>query len=265
MSDSLYVRDGDGFVGTVLTQGGWNPDEANGAAVLAMLGQCLHEVPSLVPMSISRFTADLVRPVPLGRRVHVESEIVRQGKKIQVVELRLRVDGVDHVRATALRLREADLREYDDLPVGTTDANPSAGFPSPDGLVGLRQLSPDGPGFLRGIDLRKIHDDSGAYLGYWLRLDAPVVAGEPINDTARLTVAFDFANLVGITVHAPTVTLINPDVTAHVLRPSNAEWIAVTGVTRFEPALGRGISYATISDHDGFVGTTSVCQLMQHR
>src|SRR3546814_10740206 len=68
---SLYVRDGDGFVGTVLTQGSWDPGAANGGAVLALLGQCLDEVPSLVPMSLARLTADLVRPVPIGRRLHV--------------------------------------------------------------------------------------------------------------------------------------------------------------------------------------------------
>src|SRR3546814_5862955 len=51
---SLYVRDGDGFVGTGLTQGSWDPGAANGGAVLALLGQCLDEVPSLVPMSLAR-------------------------------------------------------------------------------------------------------------------------------------------------------------------------------------------------------------------
>src|SRR3546814_15989709 len=64
---SLYVRDGDGFVGTVLTQGSWDPGAANGGAVLALLGQCLDEVPSLVPMSLASLTADLVLPVPIGQ------------------------------------------------------------------------------------------------------------------------------------------------------------------------------------------------------
>jgi hypothetical protein len=58
---ALYLRDGSSDVGTMLTQGGWDPKGASGGAVLALLGQCLDEVPTLVPMSVSRLTADLVR------------------------------------------------------------------------------------------------------------------------------------------------------------------------------------------------------------
>ena len=30
----MYVRDGDAYVGTILTQGGWDPAQANGGTVL---------------------------------------------------------------------------------------------------------------------------------------------------------------------------------------------------------------------------------------
>ena len=43
----------------------------------------------------------------MGRRLHVVPTVVREGKKIQVVELRLLDGDVEHVRATALRLRDA--------------------------------------------------------------------------------------------------------------------------------------------------------------
>ena len=105
-AEALYVRDGDGFVGTILTQGGWDPQGANGGTVLALLGQCLEEVPSLVPMGVSRITADLVRPVPLGRRLHVTHSILREGKKIQVVLLQLLVQA-DSIPCIATIARDA--------------------------------------------------------------------------------------------------------------------------------------------------------------
>ncbi|MCD9624518.1 thioesterase family protein [Rhabdothermincola salaria] len=265
---ALYLPDGDAFVGTNLIQGGWNPDEANGAAVLALLGHCLEDVPTLVPMTVSRFTADLVRPVPLGRPLRVTTSIRREGKKIQVVELQLLVGEVEHVRATVLRLRDADLTGGR-LPASTTDARPADALVPVEAVSGPREAHPDGPGylpgFLQGIDLRRAPTVDGTSFGSWVRLEASVVAGEPIRSTSRLTVGFDFANLIGVNDHVPTVTMINPDVTAHVLRAPVDDWIAVTGDTRFNPAMGRGVSSAALSDSQGVFATASVSQLLQYR
>lgn len=262
--EALYVRDGDALVGTILNQGGWDPNAANGGAVLAMLGQCLDEVPTLTPMSVSRFTADLVRPVPMGKRLHVERTVLREGKKIQLVQLLVLVDGVEHVRATALRLREADLTHAPLLP-STTDDRPADRMQRPDESLEVRKVSPGHPRFLDAIDLRRAHHPDGSVAGVWVRLDVPVIAGEPVSPTARLTFAIDFSNLIGIGMPAGEVTMINPDVTAHVLRPPTGEWVALTGDTRFSPELGRGVSMATMSDDDGVFGFSSTSQLIQPR
>jgi hypothetical protein len=261
---ALFIRDGDAFVGTILTQGGWDPHAANGATVLALLGHCLEDVPTLVPMTVSRFTADLVRPVPLGRRLDVVAQILREGKKIQVVQLQLLADGVEQVRATVLRLRHADMSGADRAPESTTTERPA------DALVPVEESERigdlvDGPGFLRGIDMRRAPKRDGSGSGCWLRLVVPVVAGEPVRPTAQLAFGFDFANQVGVELDAPTVTLINPDVTAHVLRQPRGEWIAITGDTRFHYEAGRGVSSAELSDGDGVFAVASVSQLVQAR
>jgi len=261
---ALFLADGDAFVGTILIQGGWNPDEANGGAVLALLGHCLDDVPSLVPMVVSRFTVDLLRPVPLGRRLTLVPTILREGKKIQVVLLQLLVDDVEHVRATALRLRVAEI-ESPDLPLDTSDHRPAAAMAPPHASLTMGEGYPDRPGFLGAIDMRRtpVGDEPG--FGCWVRLAVPVVAGEAIRPTAQLTFAFDYANLIGVEQHPGALTLINPDVSAHVLRPPIGEWIAITGESRFNPAMGRGLSWATLSDDDGPFAVVSMSQLLQHR
>jgi hypothetical protein len=261
---ALYVRDGESFVGTILIQGGWNPDEANGAMVLALLGHCLEDVPSLVPMTISRFTADLMRPVPIGRRLRVESSILREGKKIQVVELRLAVDDVVHVRATALRLRDADLSALD-VPPSTSTARPADALARPDDSRSFGEDSPELPGFMHAVDMRRAPLLDGSGFGTWVRLVVPVVAGEPVRATTRLLVAFDFSNLIGVLEHPETVTMINPDITGHVLRPPTGDWVGITGDTRFNPAMGRGLSSTTLSDDDGVFAVVSLSQLLQPR
>lgn len=261
---ALYVRDGDGYVGTVLIQGGWDPGAANGGMVLALLGQCLDEVPTLVPMTVSRFTADLVRPVPLGRRLDVATEVVREGKKIQLVELAVLVDGVEHVRASALRLRDADLTDAG-VPRSTTGPRPPVELVGPSDAHRVGTPGVELPGFLGAVAMSRSPHVDGSGTGAWVRLDVPVVAGEPVSATARMAFSFDFGNLIGVEDHPSTVTMINPDVTAQVLRPPVGEWIAVAGDTRVNAAMGRGISSATLSDDDGVFAVVSLSQLIQRR
>jgi hypothetical protein len=260
---AMYVRDGDAYVGTILTQGGWDPKVANGGTMLALLGHCLDEVPTLVPMTLSRCTADLHRPVPMGRRLHVVPTVVREGKKLQVVQLQLLADDVEHVRVTALRLRDEVVG--DGAVVSTTQARPGDALVPPGESRNLRELTPDVPGFLRAVDMRRARTVDGTASGAWLRLAAAVVAGSPISPSARLTATFDYANLIGMDDHPTAVSMINPDVTAHVLRPPTGEWIAITGDTRVNTALGRGVSSATFSDAEGVFAVGSTSQLLQPR
>ena len=259
----MYRRDGDGFVGTILTQGGWSPDAANGGTVLALIGHCLDQVPTLEPMTLSRFTADIHRPVPLGRRLHVESIVLREGKKIQIVQLCLRAGDLELVRVSALRIR--DLEIADGALTSTTDARPADALVSPDQSTNIRELAPNLPGFLGAVDMRRARSVDGGSTGCWVRLTAPVVAGEPISPSARLAAVFDFANLIGMNDHPTSVTMINPDVSAHVLRAPTGEWIGITGDTRFDTAHGRGVSTATFSDADGVCAFATISQILQMR
>jgi acyl-coenzyme A thioesterase PaaI-like protein len=257
---AMYVRDGEAFVGTELIQGGWDPNAANGGAVLALLGQVLDTVPTLVPMGVSRFTADLVRPVPLGTRLDVHHEVVREGKKIQLVELRMTSGGLDLVRASALRLRKADLGDAP-VPADTTDERPAAGLSDPESMPRLLGRGDVPAGFLRAVDMRRTPGKGGT----WVRLDTEVVAGEPNSPTARMAFSFDFANLIGLDMQTPSMVMINPDVTAQVLRSPVGEWVAVTGDTRFSGSTGRGVSAATLSDRDGPFAAATTSQLLQPR
>lgn len=259
---ALFVPEGDAFVGTIMIQGGWDPGAANGGAVLTLLGHCLEDVPTLTPMTVSRFTADLVRPVPIGRPLRVVPTVLREGKKIQVVQLQVLVDDVEYARATALRLRDADV-SASRVPASTTDARPADALVRPDQATRVRNDTGRLAGFLQAVDMRWARTEGGSLAGTWVRLLVPVVAGEPDRPTARLAFGFDFSNLIGVDGMSATVTMINPDVTAHVLRPPISEWIAITGDTRFNPAMGRGMSSATLSDDDGVFAVVSMSQLLQ--
>lgn len=260
---AFFVADDDRYVATTSAQGGWATDTANGGAVLALLGHCLDEVPTLVPMSIARYTADLVRPVPLGRPLRVESSVLREGKKIQLVETLLFEEEVLHARASALRLREQDVRGAPGEPTSTTHATPADRLVSHADLERLEPREPGHAGFLAVADMRPAPAVDGGAPGLWVRLAGAVVAGQPVRPTARLTFCFDYANLIGLPTEAHGMIMINPDVSAHVLRPPTDDWVAITGDTRFEPSLGRGVSTASMSDTSGPFAHVSISQLLQ--
>jgi hypothetical protein len=50
-----------------------------------------------------------------------------------------------------------------------------------------------------------------------------------------------------------------------VLRPPVGEWIAITGATRFNTTMGRGVSNAEFSDTEGVFALGSTSQLIQPR
>lgn len=261
--DALYLPEGDAFVATPHTVGGWYPDMQSGGAVLALLGHHLDDIATLVPMSLTRLTVDLVRPAPIGEPIHIEHEIVREGKKIQVVELTVRTEDAVHTRARALRVRDTDLSDGP-LPSSTTDdADLRAAVPGPDELPSMDAATTDAAFLVTGVDFRRPAPGSTTRPCAWLRLRIPVVAGEVVRPTSRVTLPMDCVNLIGINELPGGSTAINPDVSAHVMRPPRSEWVGIAGDTRIAGSVGHGFSMGTLLDADGVFGVTSTSQIVQ--
>lgn len=259
---ALYLRDGDAFVGTICTKGSWHANGQSGGAVLALLGHVLEDVPTLTPMSLTRLTVDIVRPVPVGERLFVEAVVIREGKRIQVTDFTVTTSEGAHVRARALRIRDAD-HSGDPLPSSTTDHDPAATLPPPEQLVGVDDR-PGVPDFLRyGAEMRRTEEPIDGVHGLWVRLRVPVVAGEPVRAASRVALPMDCVNLIGASLASFGARAINPDVSAHVFRPPVGEWTALTGNTHFAHGVGHGMSMATLSDVEGVFGVTSTSQLLQ--
>jgi hypothetical protein len=265
-AESLYVRDGDGFVGTDCTRGPWDPNSQSGGAVLALLGHVLEDVTTLTPMSLARLTVDIVRPVPVSERLHVDTEVVREGKKIQLAELVIRVGDTVTTRARALRIRDRDVTTFEGMPVSTTDHNPAAALPPPDQLDGVDHVPWIAPFLKYGAELRRTWQApiDGVHV-VWCRLRVPVVAGEPVRAASRAAFPLDLANLIGVDLNPERATSINPDVTGHLMRAPLGEWMALTGHTYFAHGPGHGISTAVMSDVDGVFGVASTSQILDPR
>jgi hypothetical protein len=262
---ALYLPTDGGVVATTRCQGGWDPGAQHGGPVQGLLTRCVEQVPTLAPMQVSRLTFDLLRPVPLGP-LRTATRIVREGKRIQVVEAVVHDGELELASCRALRLREEDLTGHPGLPTSTPGTAPEP-LPPPDACDDVTVDRPDQPGFLDGIRLRRgaRGEPFAGVPFYWVALAVPLVAGEETSPLCRLAVAGDFTNSIGVEVDSTTVSTINPDVNVHVARPPDGEWVAVVGETQVDTTRGVGQSSATLRDRSGVVAHASACQLVQRR
>jgi hypothetical protein len=264
--EAMYLPSGDGFVGTAATQGGWDPNAQHGGPVEGLMTRAVERTPTLVPMQITRVTFDLVRPVPIGPRLDVSTRVLREGKKIQLVEAIMTTGETELVRAVALRLRTEDLGSRADMP-RSTPTEDTVQLPHPDKIEAILPWRVEAPGFLQGIELKRFQRPGApeGVTAYWCRVRLPLVPEEEPSDIVRLAIAGDFANNIGVLIETSTFTAINPDVNLHVLRPPTGEWIALVGATRFDMGVGFGLSSAELRDLDGLCAIGTTATLVQAR
>ena len=187
MSEAIFERHGDHFVATELARGPWDPGAQHGGAPAALLGGELERLDPDPDLRLVRLTYELLKPVPLGE-LYVETEIVRPGKRVQLLEATLTTpDRSPLVKARALRVARAPLgagTPAEEAPAAPETARTATSRWDPRSLPG------------GAVELRYVQG-SPQDLGprtVWFRLKVPVIAGEQPTPLQRLLVAADFPN-----------------------------------------------------------------------
>src|SRR5882762_11976548 len=101
--DAIFHVDGNRVVTSPNAAGPWDPGMQHGSAPAALVVWAAEAVPTPVPMRIARVTIDLMRPVPVAP-LTIESEVLREGRKIQLCAIKLLADDVVVVGATVLKI-----------------------------------------------------------------------------------------------------------------------------------------------------------------
>src|SRR4029450_13153558 len=114
MSDAFFdVLGADRFQATELTQGPWGPGLQHAGPPAALLGRAIEGHGDRAGLRVARGTFELGRPVPIAE-LTVATRSLRGGRSVELVEATLAAGGTEVMRATALRVRTADLA----LPAG---------------------------------------------------------------------------------------------------------------------------------------------------
>ena len=109
--EAIFRVDGNDVVTSPYAAGPWNPDMQHGSPPASLVVWAAERIPTAVPMRVARVTVDLMRPVPVAP-LTIESDVVREGRKIQLCAVRLLAKGVVVVSATVLKIRV----QADELP-----------------------------------------------------------------------------------------------------------------------------------------------------
>lgn len=275
----IFHLDGDRYVASQLARGPWDPRACHGGAPAALLAAAIDHVPAPVAMQGVRLTFDLLRPVPVGVPLHLDAEVVREGRRVQLVDAVLRQpeDGLELVRCRALRIRTADLALPPDrpLPAGPISPPPEA-LPRVSGVPGL-----EGEGFWTAVDVRLADGQLGSPgTGRgWFRVLAPLTDGHDaavesaqtvgptsrgatttlagplaLTPLARVAATGDFGNGIGAPLAMGPYRYLNPDLTVDLHRLPGDEWVSLRSRSVADPT-GVGLTTGTLGDRQGVLGT----------
>lgn len=248
--EAVFERDGDRYVPSELARGPWSAEAQHGGAPAGLVAAAIERIEP-GPSFVARLTLDLVKPVPLAP-LTVETEVVRPGKKVQVVDARVRSGDDVVVMARALRLRTADL----DVPRAGPDRVPPD-IPGPDASEVLddQAMWTEGLRFWAAFEMRLARGTwfEPGPAAVWFRLAVPMVAGEEPSPFVRVAAAADFGNGVSAALERARYVFINPDLTVTLHRPARGEWICLDALTHAEPD-GVGLAESALYDVHGRIG-----------
>jgi Acyl-CoA thioesterase C-terminal domain/Acyl-CoA thioesterase N-terminal domain len=247
------------YVSTPLANAGWYDEGQHGGAFASLVvGHVEATVPTLAPMEVDRATVEIFRVIPLVE-LRIETEIVREGKRIQSVEARV-FDPEDTLLsvATIQRLRVAD------LPVPADARPPSLALPAPqevDGRVGDAWGVGERGKTMFHRHAMEVREIFGGFAekgpgAVWMRLAKPIVAGRETTPVQRLIATADFCNGVSRALDFDRWVFMNPDLSVHITRYPLGEWVALSAESGYGD-LGRGVATGTLWDTTGWLGRST--------
>jgi hypothetical protein len=248
MSDAFYLPDGeDRFLATELTRGPWDPRAQHAGPPAALLGRAVERLGGRADLHTARVTFEIMRPVPIAA-LQVAARRLRDGRNVDLVEASLTAGGVEVMRATALRIRGAELP----LPPGLGEPRR---LPGPD-RGRWEPFFPTGQevGYHTAMEWRFV---AGSFLEagpatVWLRMRHPLLPGETPSPLVRVLAAADSGNGASAALDYRRWLFVNADLTVYLARPLAGEWVALEAATTV--ADGVGLATSVIHDEQGPVG-----------
>lgn len=253
-AEPFFHREGDRLIPTRQARGPWKAGTLHGRVIAGLLAAEIerqHGDPAFLPV---RLTVDMYR-APSMEPLHVETQVIKDGYRIKMIEADLISEGERAGRASCQMLRRAEAREHDawtgpvwDAPAPETLPAAEASPESMNGAWELRWIS----GRLGEIAQRRV----------WMREKRAMIGGEALTPFLRVAAGVDYVSPLANVGALGTYNYINSDVTMYLHRSPVGEWIGYES-TAHEASDGIALGHCNIYDVQGRIGWGSTCAIAQ--
>jgi acyl-Coa thioesterase superfamily protein/acyl-CoA thioesterase superfamily protein len=245
--NAIFRIEGNRVITSPRAGGPWDPRAQHGSPPAALVAWIAETMPAPAPMHVARLTIDLMQPVPVAP-LTFESEVIKEGRKIQLCAIRLFADGAEVVRASVLKIRSraTDIPDVAATPAldvaGPDQCAEDVGDHAANAFLGTMSMR---PAFGRFIEQGRA--------AVWFRANVPLIEGEPLSPLLRAVIASDFCNGTAPMLDFSKWTFINADLTVSLARQPVGDWILVNAESFCGPD-GAGLSMARLADARGYFG-----------
>ena len=245
---AFYHLEGETYRPSWIAQGPWRPGTLHGRAISGAMAHAVERRYLALDQAVARMTVDLYRPAP-REPLTIETLLVRDGRRIRVVDAALVISGNTYAQGRFVILRHGEQPDGARWNPGNWDV------PPPEALE-LRD--PRGQR-LNQYEIRPIGESGpGVRHRSWIRESRPFIEGEEPSALVRLAATADYTS--GLTAASPGALLgrfVNADITLHIARLPEGEWIGAEAATHLsEHGVGFGAAY--LYDRRGPIAMSSV-------
>lgn len=248
--EAFFETDGAAFLPTPVARGPWDANSLNGRVVAGLLGCELERRHGAAGWLPARLTVDMYR-LPKFDPVTIETRVVREGRRIRVVDATFVSGGTDMARATCQFLALGD------------NAAGEVWKPAPWVVPAPADLPPPEHRWHNGWANKPI---SGAFgeagqRRTWMAEVRPMVAGVATTPYQRAAAACDFASPFA---HSGSEGLgyINTDVTLSLHRLPLSAWLGFES-SYHDADHGVAVGECRLYDETGPIGLASCIALAQ--
>jgi hypothetical protein len=258
MAAAFYLPVGDDvFRSTEHTVGPWSADSQHMGPPSALLTREVERTAPGPDSILARVTVEILGPVPIAD-LTVRSWVDRPGRSVLLSRAELVVGDRPVARAAAWWIR------------GTDTSTVVAGMPDPlpPKETGRPMGRPEGwrDGYISAMEWVSVKggmgEDGPATL--WVRQLVHTVEGEEPTGPQRLMAVADSGNGVSSRLSIRRWLFINTELTVHVWRVPDGEWIGLDADTTIGP-VGVGLATTTLHDQHGPVGRGAQALLIRNR